>query len=80
MIREDASDNFYYNWSEVTFSPVEAFRFGLVVQRTKAYQTDLDVQRGVLLGATAGPIDFAGYIFNLGWEDPTVVISAGVTF
>lgn len=77
---EDVSDNFYYNWSELTFSPVESIRFGLVVQRTKAYQTDLDVQRGILLGATAGRFDVCGYIFNLGWEDPTVVISAGVSF
>lgn len=76
----DSSGNFYYNWSEATLSPVEWFRFGLVVQRTKAYHTDLDVQRGLLLGFSYKSLDLGAYVFNLGWEDPTYVFSAAVHF
>src|SRR4030095_12473269 len=45
-----SSDSFFYNWSEVTLAPVEWFRFGLVTQRTRGYQTDRDIQRGGLAG------------------------------
>src|SRR6185503_20226197 len=43
---DDSSGNFFYNWSELAFSPIDWFRGGLVAQRTKAYETDLDIQRG----------------------------------
>ena len=46
----DSADSFFYNWSELTFAPVESFRFGLVTQRTRVYQTDRDIQRGLLAG------------------------------
>lgn len=77
---KDRSGNFFYNWSELTYSPKESFRVGIVVQRTKAYQTELDVQRGVLAGFSYKKMDFAGYLFNVGWTDPTFVFSFGVSF
>ena len=76
----DRAGNFFYSWSELTYSPAEWFRAGLVVQRTKAYQTPLEIQRGLLAGFTYKRADFAGYVFNLGWTDPTVVLSIGFSF
>ena len=46
----DSADSFFYNWSELTFAPVESLRFGLVTQRTRVYQTDREIQRGLLAG------------------------------
>ena len=46
----NSSDSFFYNWSELTLAPVEWFRFGLVTQRTRVYETDRDIQRGPLAG------------------------------
>jgi hypothetical protein len=77
---EDRSGSFFYNWSELSYSPAEWFRAGIVVQRTKAYQTELDVHRGVLAGFSYKRADFAAYVFNLGWTDPTVVLSIGIQF
>jgi hypothetical protein len=77
---QDSSGNFFYTWSELTYSPVDWFRTGLVVQRTKAYQTELDTQRGVLAGFSYKKVDFAAHVFNLGWSDPTVVLSLAVNF
>ncbi len=74
------SGNFFYTWSELTFSPVDWLRLGLVAQRTKAYHTDLDIQRGFLVGVSYKSIDFTTYVFNLGWTDPTVVLALGVKF
>jgi hypothetical protein len=76
----DKSGNFLYTWSELSYSPVEWFRTGLVVQRTKAYKTDFDVQRGVLAGFSYKNLDIAGYVFNFGWTDPTVVLAVTVNF
>jgi hypothetical protein len=76
----DKSGNFLYTWSELSYSPLEWFRTGLVVQRTKAYKTDFDIQRGLLAGVSYKKIDFATYVFNFGWTDPTVVLAVSVNF
>jgi hypothetical protein len=75
-----SSGNFFYTWSELTYSPADWFRFGLAAQRTKAYQTELDIQRGFLVGFSYKKVDFTTYFFNLGWTDPTVVLAVAVTF
>jgi len=76
----DSSGNFFYNWSELTLSPVDWFRFGLVTQRTKVYASDRDVQRGLLLGFTFKKVDLATYVFNPDESDPTVVVAVGFSF
>jgi len=76
----DASGNFFYNWSELTLAPVEWFRFGMVTQRTRAYQTDRDIQRGLLVGLTYKKVDFTTYVFNPDESRPIVVIAVGVNF
>lgn len=77
---DDSSGNFFYTWSELTYSPTDWLRVGLVIQRTKAYETDLDIQRGLLLGFSYKQFDFATYVLNLGEDDPTLVFSVGVNF
>ena len=72
--------NFFYSWSELSYAPMEWWRVGLVAQRTKAYHTDLDIQRGVLIGVSGKRVDFTTYIFNAGWTDPTIVLSLGFKF
>jgi len=48
--------------SELSYSPVEWFRVALVVQRTQAYRTDLDIQRGFLVGFSCEKVNFTAYI------------------
>jgi hypothetical protein len=73
-------ESFFYNWSEISLSPVEWLRFGLVAQRTRAYETGLEVQRGLLAGVTWRRVSLTTYVFNLGWEDATVVIAPSLSF
>jgi hypothetical protein len=77
---EDPEGDYFYNWSEVSYWPVESFRVGLVGQRTRLYQTELDIQRGILLGYAHGAFDLSAYVMNLDLDNPTVVISAGFAF
>lgn len=72
--------NFFYTWTQLTYSPVEWFTLGYVAQRTRAYQTALNVQRGPLVGFTYRKVNFTTQIFNPGEADPTVVLSLGYSF
>jgi hypothetical protein len=76
----DSSGSFFYSWMELSYSPRDWCRAGLVAQRTKAYQTTLDIQRGLLIGFSHKKASFTTYIFNAGWTDPTVVLSLGLDF
>jgi hypothetical protein len=76
----NSSESFFYNWSELTLAPVEWFRFGLVTQRTRVYETDRDVQRGFLLGFSYKKIDLTGYVLNPDERKPTVVVAVGLNF
>lgn len=76
----DSSGNFFYNWAQLGWSPVEWLSVGLVSQRTRAYHTGLDVQRGVFVGFTYKSLSLNVYVFNPGWETPTVVSSLAVSF
>jgi hypothetical protein len=77
---KDHTGSFFYSWMELTYSPREWCRAGLVAQRTKAYHTDLDIQRGFLVGFAHKRVDFTTYVFNAGWTQPTVVLSLGFNF
>ncbi len=72
--------SFFYSWSTLTYSPVTWFRAGVVEQRTRAYHTPLDVQRGLLAGFSYKQVEFTTYIFNIAVTDPTVVLEFGVSF
>jgi hypothetical protein len=74
------SGNFFYTWTQLTYSPVKWFTAGYVIQRTRAYQTQLDIQRGLLIGFTVKKLSFTTQIFNIGEIDPTTVLSLGYTF
>ena len=76
----DSSDSFLYNWSELALVPADWFRFGLVTQRSRAYESDRDIQRGLLVGFSYRRADFTGYLFNPDDDKPTFVLAVGVSF
>lgn len=76
----NSNESFFYSWNELTYSPGEWCHTGFVEQRTRAYQTGLDVQLGVSLGFAYRKVDYTTYIFDAGWTDPTVVLALTYTF
>jgi hypothetical protein len=72
--------HFFYSWSELSLAPVDWFRFGLVAQRTRTYETDLDIQRGFLAGFIYGGASITGYMFNPDEEKPVYVLSVALSF
>lgn len=76
----DRESNFYYNWSELTWEPLDWLGAGVVTQRTRVYETDRDVQRGILARFTRGRFSAAGYWMNPGSEDDFGIVSLGLEF
>jgi hypothetical protein len=76
----DSSGSFLYNWSELSVSPTTWLRLGMVTQRTRAYRTDRDIQRGFLVGLSYKKLSFTAYVFNPDDSRPPVVLAAEVQF
>ncbi|HWX33594.1 MAG TPA: hypothetical protein VNZ53_39970 [Steroidobacteraceae bacterium] len=51
----------------------------MVTQRTHAYQTDRDIQRGLLLGFAYKRLEMTAYVFNPDESKPTIVIALRVS-
>jgi hypothetical protein len=76
----ERADSFFYNWSEVTLAPADSFRFGVVTQRTRVYQTDREIHRGLMAGFSVKQVNFTGYVFNPDEDKPRFVFAVDVTF
>ena len=76
----DSPGSFFYNWSELSLAPVDWFRIGMVTQRTRVYQTDREIQRGVLFGFTVKKLGLTTYVFNPDESKPTVVVAVSLDF
>lgn len=76
----DPSGDFFYNWSELALAPLDWFRLGMVTQRTRAYETDREIQRGFLVGFSYKKASLTAYVFNPDESKPTVVVAAALDF
>jgi hypothetical protein len=72
--------SFVYNWVQLGYSPLEWLTVGIASQRTRVYRTGLGIQRGFFVGFTYKSLSLNVYVFNPGWETPTVVSSLAVSF
>src|SRR3982750_2649805 len=79
FVTADPHDSFSYTWSELTIAPWEWLSVGLVVQRTKVYETDFDIQRGFLARVFFKSIEITAAYFNPD-EDPVYVLGLGLSF
>jgi hypothetical protein len=78
---EVREDSFTYSWNELGFSPLEWLRFGLVTQRSMAYQSDLDIQRGFFAQVIYRKATLGVYVFNPDDSDNRyAVFSLGAKF
>lgn len=77
---DEKESNFFYSWSEISYSPADWIWFGIAGQRTRAYQTDLEIQRGFLVGVGIGNFSITGYIMNVFFDDVFGVINVGYQF
>lgn len=76
----DKANSYYYNWTELNFYLRDWLWFGISGQRTRAYQSALDIQRGILVGGSWKRLGLTGYLFNPWTEDSFGIISLSCTF
>ena len=76
----DSASSYFYMWSELSLWPTEWLRAGVVTQRTRVYQTERDIQRGLLVGVSFKKVEGAVYFFNPGSDDHFTVVLLGVSF
>lgn len=77
---KDSENNFYYNWADFTYSPTDWFWFGISGQRTRLYQTELDIQRGLLVGIGFKHLELNTYVYNIGYDDSFLIVSLSANF
>ena len=76
----ERADSFFYLWLELTLSPVDWLRLGPVVQRTRIDESELDIQRGFLVGLSYKRVELTAHVFNPDKNKPTYVMAVSVGF
>ena len=76
----DPSGDFFYTWSQLTLAPWDWLQVGLVTQRTRAYDADRQIQRGLLLALTWRRWTFTGCLFNPEADAPSLVLGLSAEF
>jgi hypothetical protein len=76
----ERADSFFYLWLELTLSPVDWLRLGPVVQRTRIDESELDIQRGFLVGLSYKRVELTAHVFNPNKNKPTYVMAVSVGF
>ena len=77
---ENDFDSFFYTWSELTLSFDGRITTGFALQRTHAYESERELQRGLLLGVGGDGWGTVIYVFDPDTTDPTCVMSAYAEF
>jgi hypothetical protein len=76
----DSSNSFAYEWSEFSLAPADWYRFGIVTQRTRTYQSDRTINRGVFAGVSVKRVRLTAYFFNPDEDQPKFVFAVLVPF
>ena len=61
---ESKDNNYFYSWTDLTYSPLDWLWFGISGQLTKVYQTDLELEKGLILGGSYQNYEITGYFYN----------------
>jgi hypothetical protein len=76
----DSSQSFFYAWTELSVTGPDWLRVGLVLQRTRAFETATEVQGGPLVGLSFWKLSATAYLFAPGQDDQFVVVALAGSF
>lgn len=71
-----SDDDFFYAWIEATLAPLPWLRLGIAGQRTRAYDTGLDTQRGPMIDVPYEHWTFGAYWFNPDRDEDDLLVFA----
>ncbi len=67
--------NYAYSWTDLAYSLEDWLWVGISAQRTRLYKTNLDLQRGLLIGAARKQWEVTAYLYNLGFDTPFGILT-----
>ena len=73
-------NDFFYAWTDFTYAPLEWLFFGISGQRTRLYETNTEIQHGLIVGSAFGDFEASAYFYNPELDDRFVLISLSYTF
>jgi len=76
----DLAASFFYNWSELTVTPVTWLRVGLATQRTRVHRSAQLIQPGAMAGLSFKHVNLTSYVFGPKGSARQVVFAAELTF
>ena len=77
---ESKENNFFYNWTDFTYSPLDWLWFGISGQRTKLYESEVEIDRGLILGAAYRNFEITGYFYNAFTDDAFFMLALTTNF
>ena len=77
---ESSEYNFFYSWTDFTYSPLDWLWFGISGQRTKLYESEVEIDRGLILGAAYRNFEITSYFFNISTDDFFVMLALTTEF
>jgi hypothetical protein len=75
-----SAGDFFYSWSELSASPADWFRVGVVVERRQASASNSDVRRRPLVGFKYKDGGLTTYSLGPGSSEATFVFALTVNF
>lgn len=72
-------NNFFYTWTDLSYSPKDWLWFGISGQSTQLYQSDMDFQPGVFVGGGYSFWEVTTYYYSPG-ADPFLLVTLSVSF
>lgn len=77
---EAKEDSYFYNWADFTYAPEDWIWFGISGQRTRTYDTELEYQRGIIIGGGGENWECNGYLYNMGSTEPFFILGFSFGF
>ena len=72
--------NFFYSWTDLTYSPLDWLWFGISGQITKVNETELETDRGLILGFAYKNFEITGYFYNAFTDDAFFMLALATEF
>lgn len=72
--------DFFYSWSQLGWQATPWLAVGASAQRTRTYDSELAIERGIFATVTKGVGSLSLYGFNFDGEDPFAILAVGLEF
>lgn len=77
---ENIDDSFFYTWNEIGVTPIDWLNAGIVIERTRSYGADKDLQAGIYAGVSYSDFYFNTYFFDPDKIDRSMLFALGWEF